>query len=182
MGWGICFGLDENYRLFCADGCSWKASEKDYDDFHEWPSARAYVLEYYQRDAHRELDMIRDECPGTARALAQACPDYMSSAFCSYRRLSDDYKVQLHEEMLNELTQRYEQTDEQLKNATEAWRALPPAPTFKKAKTSIEKLEQSIEELKWKLEMEKATSNVKYLRRALSRLRKFIQLENSFHV
>ena len=182
MGWGICFGLDENYRIFCADGCKWKASEKDYDDFHEWPSARAYVLQYYESDAHRELDMIRDECPGTASALAAACPDYMSSAFCSYKRLPAERKTHLHDEMLAELNERCDETEEQLKKETERWRSLPPKPKFPKAKTTVEEIQQNIDELKWKLEVEKSTSNLKHLRRALNRIKKFIKLENSFHV
>jgi len=182
MGWGICFGLDDNFRLYCVDGCKWKASEKDYEQYYPWPSARAYILDYYEHNAHSELDMIRDECPGTASALAQACPDYMGLAFCSYRNLSADEKMKYHNDMLSELNGRYETTNKELKDVTETWKNMPPAPKFKKPKSSIEKMEQDIQDLKWKLEMEKVTTNMKYLRRVMSRIKKFTKLENSFEI
>lgn len=57
---GICFGLDAQGRVYCVDGCNWKATAADYADYPQWTSARQSVLDYFEGEAHRELDMIRD--------------------------------------------------------------------------------------------------------------------------
>ena len=90
MGWGICFALDANDRVYCADGCKWRSKAGDYTDYPEWPSARQSVLDYFEGEAHSELDMIRDECPGTASALAEACDEHMGIALGEYETLSDE--------------------------------------------------------------------------------------------
>ena len=100
MGWGICFALDEQYNLYCMDGCRWKPR---ITGFVPWPSARKGLLKYYDGPAHRELDMIRDECPGTASALLAACREHMSYAMYYYERMSNEEKTRLHEETLKEL-------------------------------------------------------------------------------
>jgi hypothetical protein len=48
--------------VYCVDGCKWKSTASDYAeaDFPPWPSARQSVLDYFEGEAHRELDMIRD--------------------------------------------------------------------------------------------------------------------------
>ena len=48
MGWGIGFALDSQGRVYCADGCKWRASKPDYDDYYPWPSARQAVLDYFE--------------------------------------------------------------------------------------------------------------------------------------
>ena len=51
MGWGICFDLDANGRVYCADGCKWRATKADYANYPVWPSAQSAVLEYFEDEA-----------------------------------------------------------------------------------------------------------------------------------
>ena len=90
--------------MYCVDGCRWRASASDYGDFPRWPSAARAVLEYYEREAHDELDMVRDEFPGTAAALAAAAEAHLPRALASYTRLSDEDKTWLHDEALGDLS------------------------------------------------------------------------------
>jgi len=69
MGWGISFGLDNNNRLYCSDGCNWKARKADMP-------VRPSACQYVQQDLHHELDMVRDEFPGTAAGLKAALEEY----------------------------------------------------------------------------------------------------------
>ena len=112
MGWGVCFGLDENGRVYCVDGCSWRATKADYDGYPVWPSARKSVLQYFERNAHRELDMIRDEFPGTAAGLARACRSHIGLALSVYGHLSDEVKIRLHEEKLKEIEDKIKTTED----------------------------------------------------------------------
>lgn len=185
MGWGICFALDDNYRLYCADGCRWRTTDQDYEDFVPWPSARQTVLDYYEYDAHSELDMIRDECPGTASALASACPEYLGSAFSSYRDLPDEKKQEMHEEMLAGLESDFEQTRAALVDAKE--KLAVEERRFKDfksqtCKTRVQQIEEDIRRLQLELPYQKAVENVKYLTRQRNRLAKFIRLEKQFNL
>ena len=119
MGWGICFALDDNYNLYCADGCRWRTTDRDYEGFPEWPSARLQVLEYYERDAHSELDMIRDECPGTSAALKEACQEHMSSALGYYDDISDETKRAWHEKMVERISETDDALTEKFLNGEE---------------------------------------------------------------
>jgi len=103
MGWGICFALDANGYVYCADGCKWRSTASDYANYPVWPSARHAILEYFQMEAHSELDMVRDECPGTAAALRDACDEHIGYAVRQYGRLSDERKIRLHEQKMTEL-------------------------------------------------------------------------------
>lgn len=188
MGWGICFGLDENERIYCVDGCKWHARESDYEGYHPWPSAREYVLDYYENShAHRELDMIRDECPGTARALAEACPEYIGSAFSAYDRLSDEEKTRRHENKLVELE----------KALDDAVKDIPAAETtYKEAKARyetvvknerkfrrrVDQLEQALILLKAEFEMEKALDNLKFARKEKARAKRRVEAEQKFQL
>lgn len=187
MGWGICFALDENNRVYCADGCKWRSRESDYADFPKWPSARQSVLDYFDGPAHRELDMIRDECPGTAAALKEACQEHISYALGEYDRLSDETKRSWHEKMLSELKKNLEDAERYAKAAREEYKI--HAKAFKEykapttpAKTRLQEIERLMEPLKLEYEKEKYaeaydrhSKNVRYYKR-------MIRLENLFTI
>jgi hypothetical protein len=183
MGWGICFALDDNYNLYCADGCRWRTTDKDFEGFPEWPSARSHVLEYYEHEAHSELDMIRDECPGTAAALASACPDYLGSAFRSYENLSDEEKTHMHEQCLDEFKLSLNSVSDSLVLAKK--RLAEEDKQFKSFKsrqcrTRVEQIEEDIRRLQMELPYQKLVDEVKYLKKSKARYAKLIRLEQKF--
>lgn len=183
MGWGISFGLDENYNLYCSDGCRWRTTESDYDGFPEWPSARQQVLEYYEREAHSELDMIRDECPGTAAALAAACPEHLSAAFRSYGDLSDNEKQQLHENCMNEFQSELDGVMECLVDAkANLVQAENEFKAFKSrnCRTRVDQIEEDIRRLQAELPYQKVLAEVKFLKQRKARLTRFLRQEQKF--
>lgn len=188
MGWGICFGVDDKYRVYCVDGCKWRASEKDYSDFYPWPSAREYLVEYFDGPGHSELDMIRDECPGTASALAAACDEHMSYAFGHYERLSTEEKERLHKNKLDQLESELEVLD--LKSAIEDYKEKKKAwteykknpPKLKNPKTRVDEIEQALYPLNLELAMEIAALNVDWIKKERARLNRLVKLENLFDI
>jgi hypothetical protein len=187
MGWGICFDLDANGRVYCADGCKWRATKADYEGYPVWPSARQSVLEYFEGEAHRELDMIRDECPGTASALAEACDEHIGSALRCYHHLSDEEKTKMHEETISELEAAITLTEHQKKNAyadylehKKAFKAYTP-PT-KQPKTRIEEIQNQLQPLNLELAMEEAARAYDRAKSELMRLNRELKLERRFSV
>ena len=192
MGWGICFALDANGLVYCADGCKWRAHKSDYDEakYPEWPSARQSVLDYFEGEAHSELDMIRDECPGTAAALHAACEEHISTALSNYDRLSDEEKLAAHEASMTEfaadlaritfeLTRALETHKERKKEWAEYKRNPPKA---RKAKTRADEIRQLMGPLCIELELEEVAEECDRLRKAKTRVAKMLKLENNFHV
>lgn len=185
MGWGICFNLDTNGRVFCADGCKWRATKDDYADYPPWPSARQSVLDYFEHEAHRELDMIRDECPGTAAALKEACDEHIGSALGHYERLSDCEKTQLHQQKMDELTQSLEYLEAEKKQAYDQYiqcrkefKAYQPC--TKPPKTRVEELERAIRPLKLELEMELSARDYDHYKSDLLKTKRDLKLEKMF--
>lgn len=188
MGWGICFALDDQGRVYCADGCKWRMIKEDYDGYPEWPSARQAVLDYFEGEAHRELDMVRDECPGTAAALRDACDEHVSLALRAYDRLSDEEKLTLHNETmavlekdLADFTESAKDAHTRYKECAKRWKDYTKQPpVHKPVKTRAQELERLIEPLKLELDMEEwanrydtYTRNAKKTARLLGREKKF---------
>lgn len=187
MGWGICFDLDANGQVYCRDGCRWHSKASDYADFVPWPSAREQVLNYYESDAHRELDMIRDECPGTAAALAEACQEHLGAAFWTYKNLSTERKIALHENKMRELTEDIEALKDQIADATEQYRHYKKAfkelkPSPKPPKTRVDELHEALAPLQAELAMELAATRVDGLTRTRANLVKQLNKEKKFLV
>jgi hypothetical protein len=188
MGWGIGFALNDHGRVYCSDGCTWSASASDYEGYPEWPSARQAVLDYFEHEAHSELDMIRDECPGTAAALKEACNEHIGGALHNYARLSDEEKLTLHNETmavlerdLADFTDSAKDAHAKYKEYAKHWKDYTKKPpVYKPAKTRMQELERLIEPLKLELEMEQwanrydtYTKNAKRTARLIGREKKF---------
>jgi len=188
MGWGIGFALNDQGRVYCADGCKWRMLKEDYDGYPEWPSARQAVLDYFEHEAHSELDMIRDECPGTAAALRDACDEHVGIALGQYDRLSDEAKKHLHDEKLEELEAELVRIKEELVAALDAYKSQkaywieyqknPPKP--KVVKTRADELRQLMAPYKVELMAEEAASRCDRLKVAKAQTIKLIGREKKF--
>jgi hypothetical protein len=190
MGWGICFALDANGYVYCADGCKWRARKSDYEDYPVWPSARQAVLDYFEGEAHRELDMVRDEFPGTAGGLHAACEEHIGQALRHYWRMSEVERREAHEASMAEFEGDLELNKgemacylEQYKECKKAWTDYKKnPPKVKPAKTRADELRQLIAPLRIELEMEEAAEECDRLRRAKAHATKMLNLEKKFHV
>ena len=189
MGWGIHFALDANGYVYCADGCKWRSSAADYAGYPEWPSARQAVLEYFQLEAHTELDMVRDECPGTAAGLTAACEEHMVDALRQYGRLSAERKIRLHNEKMTELENDLARINEQLPRALETFKQSKThwtnyqksPPKAKAAKTRADELRQIMAPYRVELEMEEAAEECDRLKTAKIRTTRMLNREKKFN-
>jgi len=189
MGWGIHFALDANGYVYCADGCKWRSSAADYAGYPEWPSARQAVLEYFQLEAHTELVMVRDECPGTAAGLTAACEEHMVDALRQYGRLSAERKIRLHNEKMTELEGYIEHNKialerslEDYKKAKEAWKNYQKnPPKAKAAKTRADELRQIMAPYRVELEMEESAEECDRLKTAKIRAARLLNREKKFN-
>jgi hypothetical protein len=186
MGWGISFALDDKGRVYCADGCRWKTHACDYVDFPAWPSARETILEEFEGGLHDELDMVRDECPGTAAALVVACEEALYDAMRAYPSMTDEEKMLRHEKTVLELERDLKRVTVALADAQAEYKIHKAVfktgpPTYKRAaKTRAEELERLICPLQLELVMERAALNVDTLTRDKRRLTRMLKLENKF--
>jgi len=188
MGWGVHFALDANGYVYCADGCKWRMIKEDYDGYPEWPSARQAVLEYFQMEAHSELDMVRDECPGTAAALRDACDEHVDYAVRQYGRLSDERKVCMHEQKMTELEadlvrikKELERHLDKYKQAKETWKTYQTTPPkVRTAKTRADELRHIMAPYRVELEMEEAAEECDRLKAAKTRTTRMLNRENKF--
>ena len=190
MGWGVCFGLDQNGYVYCVDGCNWRSHAADYEDYPEWPSARQAVLYSFPNDANRELDMVRDECPGTSAGLKEACEEHMVHALGQYDYLSDDAKIRFHEAKMTELEGyldhnkvALERSLEAYKWAKETWKqyAAHP-PKARTAKTRADELRQIMAPYRIELEMEEAAEECDRLKTAKIRTTRMLNREKKFSI
>lgn len=190
MGWGVYFALDAHERVYCADGCKWKSTAGDYAGYPQWPSARQSVLDYFEGRGHRELDMIRDECPGTAAALAVACDEHMGLALEEYDRLTPEEKTRLHDEKMKDLEddivrikRDLESTLEEHKYCKKLWEDYKKKPPkVKAAKTRADELRQIIIPFRIELDMEESAEEYDRLKVQKGRLIKLLNLEKQFHI
>ena len=188
MGWGICFALDTNGYVYCADGCKWRARKSDYEDYPPWPSARQAVLDYFEGEAHRELDMVRDEFPGTAAGLHQACDEHIGSALGHYWDMSEDERNEAHEASMAEFEGDLERAKEGLAIALEVYKMCKKTwaeykknpPKVKPAKTRADEIRQLIAPLRIEIEMEEAAEECDRLRTAKARATRMLNLEKKF--
>lgn len=179
MGWGICFGLDGNNVLYCVDGCKWKASKSDMP---EKPSVCQYILDYFEGELHSELDMIRDECPGTASALAAACDENLPYAVLSYENLSDEEKKKLSKDFIETFKKDIERLTEELKHEKESYTLYKKAfseykPPTKKPKLRRDELQMQIEPIKLELNMESAAVRIDELTKELRKAKRMLKVE-----
>jgi len=190
MGWGICFALDSNGYVYCADGCKWRARKSDYVEYPPWPSARQAVLDYFEGEAHRELDLVRDEFPGTAAGLHAACEEHIGAALSRYHHLSDEEKREAHEASLAEfesdlasIKDELVRTLETYKQAKEAWTSYKKnPPNVRPAKTRADEIRQMLAPLNLELEMETAAEECDRLKSAKIRTTRLLNLEKKFHL
>lgn len=192
MGWGICFALDANGYVYCADGCKWRARKSDYDEaeFPVWPSARQSVLDYFEGDAHRELDLVRDEFPGTAAGLQVACEEHIGAALSNYDSLTDEEKVSAHNASMAEFEADLARIKEDLKTALEKYKGLKKAwadykknpPKVRAPKTRADEIRQLMAPLQIELEFEEVAEECDRLRRAKTRVTRLLNLEKKFHL
>lgn len=192
MGWGICFALNEQGRVYCRDGCKWSSTAADYVDYPQWPSAYQAVLDYFEDEAHRELDMIRDECPGTAAALKEACEEHMAYALGRYDGLSDAEKTEMHLAAMEEYTNILKSLNNCIPVALEAYRDLKKEwNTFKKTgpqrkrkapRTRAEEIEREMEPLELELELERAAARVDNMRKQKAQTVRLLNREKKFEL
>ena len=190
MGWGVSFALDANGYVYCADGCKWRARKSDYEDYPPWPSARQAVLDYFEGEAHRELDMVRDEFPGTAEGLHAACDEHMRRALRHYWDMSEEERKLAHEVHMGEYEGDLELNKgemecylEQYKECKKAWTDYKKnPPKAKTAKTRADELRQLITPLRIELEMEEAAEECDRLRRVKAHTTRMLNLEKKFHL
>jgi hypothetical protein len=190
MGWGVCFALDANGYVYCADGCKWRARKSDYEDYPQWPSARQAVLDYFEGEAHRELDMVRDEFPGTAAGLHQACDEHIGRALGNYWDMSEDERKLAHEVAMGEFEGDLERIrgemecwTEQYKECKKAWTDYKKnPPKVRAAKTRADEIRQLIAPLQVELDMEAAAEECDRLRRAKASTTRQLNLEKKFHL
>ena len=188
MGWGICFALDTNGYVYCADGCKWRARKSDYADYPPWPSARQAVLDYFEGEAHRELDMVRDEFPGTAAGLQVACDEHIGYALRQYDRMSDDEKREAHEASMAEFEGDIVCANENLETALKIYKDQKTIwtgykknpPKMKPAKTRADELRQLIEPLLLEIATEEAAERCDCLRRTKAYATRMLNLEKKF--
>ena len=190
MGWGIGFALDANGHVYCSDGCKWRATKSDYRGYYPWPSARQAVLDYFEGEAHRELDMIRDEFPGTAAGLREACAEHINVALGNYDRMSDDEKREAHELSMNEFEADLQSSTENLETALKVYKDQKTIwtgykknpPKVRPAKTRADELRQLLEPLLLEIAMEEAAEECDRLRNAKARATRMLNLEKKFHL
>ena len=180
MGWGVCFALDDNYVLYCADGCKWKAKMSDMPR----PSGCQVILDYFENELHSELDMIRDECPGTAAALAAACEENFHEAVTTYEGMDDKEKEEISRDFIQKFTTEIQGLQELIKEEVEKYNTCEKAfksykPPTKVPKYRMEELYVQMEPLRLEFEMEKCADSVDKFKKRLASVKKLLKREKT---
>jgi predicted RNase H-like nuclease (RuvC/YqgF family) len=163
------------------DGCKWRASKADMP---EKPSACQYILDYFERELHSELDMIRDECPGTASALAAACDEHLPSVVYSYERLSAEEKQELSKDFIESYKNDIETLTKSLKTENENYNMYKKAfkeykPPNKKPKLRRDELQLQMQPIKIELDMENSAVRIDELTKQLRKTKKLLKIEQT---
>jgi hypothetical protein len=174
--------------VYCVDGCNWKSTASDYESYPPWPSAARAVLDYFEDEAHSELDMIRDEFPGTAAGLTAACDEHIGHALSRYPDLDDEEKVKMHEDMMKELSEAVASNKAELDHAYETYKEVKSAfADFKKnprkrksARTRVEELEREMEPLQMELDVERAATRCDALKKTKAEVVRLLNREKQF--
>jgi hypothetical protein len=132
--------------------------------------------------------MVRDECPGTAAGLHQACDEHIGSAMSEYDRWTDEEKQAAHDASMSEFEGDLEHAKEGLAIALEVYKMSKKAwteykknpPKMKPAKTRADEIRQLIAPLRIELEMEEAAEECDRLRTAKARATRMLNLEKKF--
>jgi predicted nuclease with TOPRIM domain len=144
MGWGISIDQDENGYVYC-HAADFETGPEDYEGYppHSFP-----IIYEGVEGHHRDIDFARDEM-GIDEARAQ-CYEAFADAKRSYRRLSIDEKMKLHNEYVKELKEelkgcvvdktRKKEKEDQIKFFKNEW------------KNKLEKLEADIAHLEKQLQ------------------------------
>ena len=180
MGWGVCFALDDNYVLYCADGCKWKAKMSDMPR----PSGCQVILDYFENELHSELDMIRDECPGTAAALAAACEENFHEAVTTYEGMDDKEKEEISRDFIQKFTTEIQGLQELINEEVEKYNTCEKAfksykPPTKVPKYRMEELNVQMEPLRLEFEMEKCADSVDKFKKRLASVKKLLKREKT---
>jgi len=140
-------------------------------------------------EAHSELDMIRDECPGTAAGLKDACYDHIGIALGRYNRMNDEKKIRLHNQKMTELEGYLEHNKIALERtfadynlAKEAWKDYQKNPSkhLVATKTRADQLRRLMGPYRIELEMEEAAEEYDRLKTAKIRTTRLLNREKMF--
>jgi archaellum component FlaC len=129
--------------------------------------------------------MVRDECPGTAAALKEACGEHIGSALGEYDSLTDQQKTELHNEMMEHLKEQIDLLEERKKSAYDNYIHRRKAfkdykhPT-KEPKTRIEEIENTMKPLDFELFMEYAARDYDTMKSELTKAKRDMRLEKMF--
>jgi predicted RNase H-like nuclease (RuvC/YqgF family) len=148
------------------------------------PSACQYILDYFEGELHSELDMIRDECPGTASALAAACDENLPDAVASYERLSDEEKKELSKSFIETFKEDVETLTELLKSEKEKYAVYKKAfkeykPPTKKPKFRRDELQMQMVPIKLELDMENSAVTIDTLTKDLRKAKRMLKIETN---
>jgi len=165
MGWGITFALDKNV-IYCADGCKWK---------YRLPltySGCQYVLDYFENEIHSELDMARDEFPGTPAGLREACEESVLDAIHAYECLSYERKEELRQAAIDEMKSSIDSMKYLLKVEKERYKDFKKAfeqykPSTRKVKYRLDELKLQMEPIQLEMNMEQSADTIEYYRASL---------------
>jgi hypothetical protein len=132
--------------------------------------------------------MVRDECPGTAAALREACDEHISMALRQYDHMTDDEKREAHEASMVEFEGDLSRANENLETALKLYKDQKTIwtgykknpPKMKPARTRANELRQLIEPLLLELATEEAAEECDRLRRDKARATRMLNLEKKF--